>query len=83
MTEIAARSEWRRLDRGPKHGIINDSFGVHEEEMNMFEMNCTKVWLLLFYLWLISQQIMTQTSNESKQGNSFTDRQEPEVIFLL
>ena len=71
------------MNCGQKYCIINDSFGVSEEEMIMFEMNGKKVWLLLFYLWSIFQQIMTQTSNESKQGNSFTDRQEPEVIFLL
>ena len=40
------RSEWRRMDRGPKHGIINDSYGVHEEEIIMFEMNGTKVRVL-------------------------------------
>ena len=43
FTFLTPETEWRRLDRGPKHGIINDSYGVHEEEMIMFEMNGTKV----------------------------------------
>ena len=67
-------SEWRRMDRGPKHGIINDSYGVHEEEIIMFEMNGTKVSYSVsnkvpqaqFTFQLCFKQIMTQTQNESK-----------------
>ena len=62
------------MDRGPKHGIINDSYGVHEEEIIMFEMNGTKVSYSVsnkvpqaqFTFKLCFKQIMTQTQNESK-----------------
>ena len=35
--------EWRRRDRGPRHGIIVDSFGFDVEEILQFQFNATKL----------------------------------------